>query len=134
MSTRTRYALNPMPVNDVALFQSGEEAWFWFIRCQLIRYQGIQPTGTMGALARPCDPDDIYRAVIHLHKQRCLTSAHLRTLSQYGLAERTPDARCSEEATAARLWSEAICHLEDRLRQKGIVDSSCSDIDIIHCE
>lgn len=132
MSTRTRYALSPMPVTDVALFHSSEEAWFWFIRCQLMRYQGVQPTSTTGALVRPCDPDDIYRAVTHLHQQRHLSAEHLRTLSQYGLAERTPDERCPEEAGAARLWREAMGCLETRLVQKGIVATPANDSDLTH--
>ncbi len=133
MSKQPRYTCTPMPVTDVALFISGEEAWFWFIRCQIIRYQGIQRTSVMGALARPCDPDDIYRAVVRLHKQHHLSAAHLRTLSQFGLAERPPDIRCPEEATAARLWDEAIHCLEAYLCEKGIVDISVDNNTIIHC-
>lgn len=121
MPARPRYALSPMPVSITAPFHSGEEAWFWFIRCQTIRHLGAKPSGVMGAFARPCDPDDIYRAVVRLHKQKLLTAAHLRTLSQYGIAERPPDERCPEEASAFRLWTEAMCHLEDHLREKSIV-------------
>lgn len=120
---RTRYAHSHMPVKTVETFQSGEEAWFWFIRCQLIRHEGAQPTGAASAFTRPCDPDDIYRAVVRLHKQKHLTAEHLRTLSLYGLAERPPDARRPEESKANRLWNEAIKCLEARLKDKGIVAS-----------
>ncbi|NQV45437.1 MAG: hypothetical protein HQ501_11060 [Rhodospirillales bacterium] len=127
MSKRTRYAPLPMAVKGIAPFHSGEEAWFWFVRCQIIRHQGARPASAMGTLVRPCDPDDIYRVVVCLHKQGRLSTAHLRTLSQYGLAERTPDNRCAEEAAATRLWDEAIRHLEDRLIVKGIVEKTPLD-------
>jgi len=123
MGQRTRYAATRLPTAAVGSspFHSSEEAWFWFIRCQLMRHQGARPVAVSGALARPCDPDDIYRAVIALHKGGVLCAAHLRTLSQYGLAERAPDERCGEEAAAARLWDEAMGALDGYLRGKGIV-------------
>jgi len=121
MSKRTRFAHSPMPVSDILPFCSGEEAWFWFIRCQQLRNEGGRPTTASNTPVRPCDPDDIYCAVRSLHQQRFLTAAHLRTLSQYGLAERSPDPRCSEEVRSARLWEEALVHLEQDLRHKGIV-------------
>jgi len=128
MSKRPRFAFSPIAVKTAAPFHSGEEAWFWFVRCQVIRHQGARLTGATSALTRPCEPDDIYRAVIRLHHQSILSAAHLRTLSQYGLAERSPDTRCPDEADASRLWDEAMRQIEDRLRAKGIIDDGSSDI------
>lgn len=124
MSKRTRYAPTPIAVKGIAPFHSGEEAWFWFVRCQVIRHQGARPASAMSTLVRPCDPDDIYRMVIDLHKQGHLSAAHLRTLSQYGLAARPPDDRCMEEVAAARLWGEAMRDIEGRLVAKGIVEEA----------
>lgn len=118
---RPKFAHVPIAKKDIEPFQSGEDAWFWFVRCQRLRDDRVQPISSMGTLARPCDPDDIYRAVKRLYKQHLLSAAHLRILSQYGLAERAPDKRCSEEIAAARLWEEAIALLEQLLKAKGIV-------------
>jgi len=124
MKRKLRFVPRPAYEVSTTPFASAEEAWFWFIRCQIIRHQGGQPRRTSGAITRPCDPDDIYRAVMLLFRQQVLSPRHLRTLSQYGLAERPPDARCAEEVSASRLWTEALDQLEVYLSQKGIVDQA----------
>ena len=72
-------------------FDSAEEAWFWFVRCQQVRREGA-----------------------HL-------GPHLEVLGKFGLTGRPPDARRSDEATASRLWTEALERLAVVLRAKGIV-------------
>lgn len=121
MSKRDRFAYRPLPVSQPTPFLDAQEAWFWFIRCRQIRYEGAPDFSTAITTERPCDPDDIYRAVTRLYRQKRLNAHHLRTLSQYGLAERTPDPRCEEEAPAAALWDEALEALDEALSEKGIV-------------
>lgn len=75
----------------------------------------------MAASVRPCEPDDIYRAVMALYRLQKLSALHLRTLSQFGLAERTPDPRSREESFSARLWDEAMDQLGAYLIRKRIV-------------
>ena len=101
-------------------FGSAEEAWFWFVRCQKVRREGAQLAGG-GALSRPCDPDDIYRAIVQLQRRGIVSGGHLTVLGIFGLAGRPPDARCGDEARAARLWAEALDRLSTILRDKGIV-------------
>ncbi len=103
-------------------FHSAEEAWFWFVRCQQVRREGAQLAGGGGGFSRPCDPDDIYRAIMTLQRRGVLTNAHLAVLGSFGLAGRAPDPRCVEEALAARLWAEALDRLSTVLRAKGILD------------
>ena len=50
-------------------FESAEEAWFWFVRCQQVRREGAHLGDGVGQITRPCDPDDIYRAVMSLARR-----------------------------------------------------------------
>lgn len=106
----------------VTPFHSAEEAWFWFVRCQQIRREGAQLAGGCGGFSRPCDPDDIYRAIMMLQRRGAVGNAHLAVLGRFGLAGRAPDPRCCEEADAARRWTEALDRLSTVLRAKGILD------------
>lgn len=104
-----------------AAFATAEEAWFWFVRCQQVRREGAQLGDGNPQSARPCDPDDVYCAVMSLARQRVLRSSHLKVLGTFGLFGRPPDARCGDEAAAARLWDEALDRLSTVLRIKGIL-------------
>ncbi len=103
-------------------FASAEEAWFWFVRCHRIRREGgtFRHAAT-SALQRPCDPDDIYRAVVRTVREGFLHSAHLTALGTFGLLGRPPDPRREDEENAARLWTEALDALSYVLRKKGIL-------------
>ena len=103
-------------------FRNAEEAWFWFSRCQKVRAEGARLGSAPGATARPCDPDDIYRAVAGLFRRGRLCSDHLLILATYGLLDRPPDPRCAQETAAARFWEEALDHLTTALKSKGIVE------------
>ncbi len=103
-------------------FLNAEEAWFWFIRCHKARADGARFENVPGATARPCDPDDLYRAVNRLHKQRRIGPEHLKTLSVFGLGECPPDRRCRHEERPARLWDEALDKLSIVLKTKGIIE------------
>jgi hypothetical protein len=102
-------------------FSHAEEAWFWFVHCQRLRREGAKAGDGARAFARPCDPDDIYRALMRLYARRRVTNAHLRVLAVFGMRGSPPDSRCGEERGAARLWAEAIDRLTTPLREKGIV-------------
>lgn len=106
-----------------APFDNAEEAWFWFVRCQQVRRAGARFTDS-GGLRRPCDPDDIYVAAVNLQRRGILAGSHLKVLGSFGLRGHPPDARCREEAWAARLWDEALDRLNTILCEKGIV-SQC---------
>jgi hypothetical protein len=101
-------------------FENAEQAWFWFVRCQMVRRDGARLPSS-GNMRRPCDPDDIYVAVLALQRRAVLHGSHLNTLGRYGVRGRPPDPRCREEATAAKLWDEALDRLTTVLRDKGII-------------
>ncbi len=112
-------ARSEVPVNS---FGSAEGAWFWFVRCQQVRREGAQLSGGSGGFSRPCDPDDIYCAIVGLQRRGVISGAHLTVLGSFGLLGRAPDARCAEETVAARQWVEALDRLATVLRAKGIVE------------
>lgn len=114
----------PRPLYEMASipFANAEEAWFWFVRCQLARCEGARFIGASNNIKRPCEPDDLYRAVMGLLRQRRIGVEHLRVLSLFGLRESPPDPRCREEERSARLWDVALDHLTTVLKRKGIVE------------
>lgn len=116
-----KYVQKPLPVYPVTPFNNAEEAWFWYVRCQRLRDMGATLRDRTVTSARPCDPDDLYRAVITLARTGRIGRSHLGVLRRFGIEDRPPDPRCSEEQGAARLWDEALDRLTTVLRQKGIV-------------
>lgn len=118
---RPRFVPRPASQAPSLPFDNAEEAWFWFMRCQRARRDGAAFRDSAGILQRPCDPDDIYRAVVALRRQGVLSVAHLAALARFGIADRAPDPRRDDESTPARWWEEALERLATVLRSKGIV-------------
>jgi len=117
---RFRYVAKAPSVAPTVPFANAAEAWFWFVRCQQIRRDGARFDGG-GETMRPCDPDDIYRAVSALVRAGRIGRDHLKTLVTFGLRESAPDSRSPAERRAARLWDESLGHLATVLRRKAIV-------------
>lgn len=119
---RQRFApRTPTECEEVA-FVDAEAAWFWFMRCQKARWDGARFESGMALQARPCEPDDIYRAARQLMRERKIGSHHFSVLCRFGVLDRPPDPRCREEAWPCRLWDEALDKLTTVLRHKGIVE------------
>lgn len=114
---------SPRPLSERAAepFASAEEAWLWFSRCQMARIEGVRFTADAGEVARPCDPDDIYRAVAALCRQGRLGQAHVAVLGRFGCRLAPPDPWAGDRQGDARLWGEALDRLTTPLRAKGIV-------------
>ncbi len=119
---RPRYIPRSFYDTPTEPFNDAEQAWFWFIRCQKAREEGARFEALPGSSARPCDPDDLYRAVTDLSRRRRINDEHLRILESFGLSERPPDPRCRDEERPARLWNEALDRLATVLRLKGIIE------------
>lgn len=118
---RARYTRAPTTLIGATPFLDAEEAWFWSLRCQKARDQGMRFVRDMAPVARPCYPDDIFRAVKRLSESRSLSRGHLTVLRKFGALERPPDPRCEEEAGASRLWTQALDHLAAVLKAKEII-------------
>lgn len=118
---RFRYVPRSLSQAPSVPFADAAEAWFWFVRCHRVRRDGARLTDGPARTARPCDPDDIYRAVEGLVRAGRIGPEQLQVLARFGLREAPPDPRCPDERRAARLWSEALDRLTTVLRRKGIV-------------
>jgi hypothetical protein len=105
-------------------FETAEEAWFWYVRCQKMRREGVRFRKGDGSLQRPCEPDDVYNAVAHLLQIQVINSQHVDALVTCGLRERPPDPRLRMEETMVKRWEEALDRLTTLLRKKGIVSSN----------
>jgi hypothetical protein len=119
--TRLRYVPRPLGSADGQPFGSAEEAWMWFGACQLARAVGARLQANQGDVSRPCDPDDIYRAVQRLYRLRRISGRHLRVLGRFAAIQCPPDPRAGDGAGQAILWVEALDHLDADLRRRGIV-------------
>ncbi|PIW26572.1 MAG: hypothetical protein COW30_14265 [Rhodospirillales bacterium CG15_BIG_FIL_POST_REV_8_21_14_020_66_15] len=117
---RKRYIPRPLPGGAARPFETAEEAWFWFIRAHKARRDGRRFEAG-GGMVRPCEADDVYLAALTLVRAGVLRLLHLRTLLDFGVRERAPDARVGDEAQAARLWDEALDRMATVLRRKGIL-------------
>ncbi|MEO5374699.1 MAG: hypothetical protein H7840_10520 [Alphaproteobacteria bacterium] len=118
---REKYSPRTLAERPTEPFRDAEEAWFWFCRCQIARRDGAVLDSNGAMFGRPCDPDDIHRAVTGLRRQRRLDQAHVRVLGRYGLAMSPPDGRARDQEIDARYWDEALDRLTTVLRHKGIV-------------
>ena len=103
-------------------FRTAEEAWFWFMRSQRARMEGAKFRSNEADVVRPCDPDDLYRAVMDLSRTGILGRHHIKVLACFGFKENAPDPRLREQQRAFRLWDEALDRLTTPLRKKGIVE------------
>lgn len=118
---RTRYVPTPLACGTAQPFLSAEEAWMWFAQCQLARVDGVKPVGGAADSFRPCDPDDIYRAVMRLRHRRLIRDPHLTVLGRFGRRLMRPAPAHGDSEAEARLWDEALDRLTTELRQRGIV-------------
>jgi len=119
-----RYRRVPLPLPDVEVepFVTAEEAWFWFIRAQQARDDGAHIERGRAEVPRPCEPDDIYRAVKSLAEKKTIGRRHIEVLHVYGTLLRAPDKRCVEETRPFVFWDEALDRLTTVLRIKEIIE------------
>lgn len=118
---RQRYTPKRVNCGPTEPFPDAESAWFWFARCQRFRREGAKTENKSTAARRGCEPDDIYKAALDLHRAGRIGPRHLRILATFGLLERPPDPRRSEEEVAHRLWTDALDRLSTALRHKGLL-------------
>jgi len=121
MSSTRKIVLPPTQDAETIPFADGQEAWFWFSRCQLMRRQGARFVSGMTEAPRPCDPDDVYRAVMDMYRQRLIGNPHLHVLGSYGEKLAPPDEYVRDEKKDVPLWRDALDRLGVALQKKGIV-------------
>jgi cytosine/adenosine deaminase-related metal-dependent hydrolase len=101
-------------------FASAQDAWFWTVGALRARREGARRGGGP-RIPRPCDPDDVIRAVDRLWRDGRLNQTHLRVMRLCGERGLPPEPARPAERLAARLWEEAMGALAVPLRAKGIV-------------
>ncbi len=125
--TEQRLFPKPLSEREITPFASARQAWFWFVRCQTARFEGARVVADAGEVVRPCDPDDVYNAVMRLKKAGTLQDRHLQVIEYFGLVEREPDPRDPREKGKDTLWQQAMTALENVLITRGIVKRGRED-------
>ena len=120
--SKPRRARKPLPLKRLVPFTTAEEAWFWFVNSERARREGARLTEGLELTARPCEPDDIYRAVMALHVAGRIQARHLKVLAAYGWRGSSPDRRVLEERPDLVLWDDVLDRLTTVLAEKGIVE------------
>ena len=104
-------------------FADAAQAWFWTVAALAARRgAGVgRGAGQGGRIPRPCDPDDVIRALDLLYRRGGIGPAHARVLRRWGerFAVPTFGGTTTDDAT---LWSEAMAQLDGVLRPKGILE------------
>lgn len=118
---RSHFQPRALQTLETQPFVDPEEAWLWYSHCQLARLAGCRPRADMGAVARPCDPDDIHRVAMALARRGILLPPHVRVLAEVGVLLAGTASTVSLSYMQNRLWDEALKRLEPALRAKGIV-------------
>ncbi len=111
---------------NITLFNSAEEAWFWFMQSHKARQSGAKQSANQGDVIRPCEPTDILKILERLRRHRRLDMNHFRVMRHYGDRMLAPDPYHAKEWHASTLWGEAMEILEDVLIAKDIVISKLS--------
>ena len=116
---RPQTRLKPQPRTQP--FRSAEEAWLWTMAALKARRDGARYTANRGTFSRPCEPDDVVRALDALYRRRRIDLVHARILRNWGERQTPPNPAYATERCDFRLWREALDRLEWPLRVKGIV-------------
>lgn len=108
-------------------FADAAQAWFWTVAALAARHgagighRSSRSDGRGGPrVQRPCDPDDVIRALDLLYRRGGIGPLHARVLRRWGERFTVPPAGGTAAADAA-LWAEAMAQLDGVLRPKGIL-------------
>lgn len=98
-----------------APFASAEDAWFWTM--SMLDRRGGGPA----APRRACAPEEVLRCLDDIYRRRRIVLLHAHVLRLYGRRGRAPVPGRPRERCDRILWSEAMEHLDCRLRERGLV-------------
>lgn len=106
-------------------FDDAAQAWFWTVAALAARHGATIGQRAGGdhrrpRVQRPCDPDDVIRALDLLYRRGGIGPLHARVLRRWGERFTVPPAG-GTAAADAELWAEAMAQLDGVLRPKGIL-------------
>lgn len=104
---------------DIEKFDSAEEAWFWYCRCE--QMDSSRARHAIRQKIRPCETSDIFIVLKRLFQKGALRPAHLKVLSKYGYAQVPPHPHFGDSLKICSLWQEALKFLGFSLKEKGII-------------
>ena len=102
-------------------FESVEQAWFWFCRCNSYKQYGVRGIGDCETTKRLCEINDIYRIIKMLRFQNILSNRHLRIMKKWGYEQMCPHRSYGAKRSEELLWAYSMKVLEDVLISKGLV-------------
>ena len=111
-----------MAAAPVEPFTGVEDAWFWVMATFAARAGGRFSPRAAGT-PRPCDPDDIVKALDRLYRQRRIDRRDARVLRRYGERGFAPVADHPAEASDCADWRRVMGLLERALLERGIIRS-----------
>jgi hypothetical protein len=124
LAARHAVLATPIPVRLNPLtqpFGSAEQAWLWTMAALIARREGARYSANKGAIARPCDPDDVVKCLDGLYRLGRINLVHARILRIWGERQMPPSLAVAAERQDHKLWTEALERLSWPLRGKGIV-------------
>ncbi len=107
---------------EVLLFQSVEEVWFWCCKGQLIRESGNRFVKKTSISIRPCSIDDIVRIIVKLKFSGKISQPQVDILYKYGNRFCPPDKYNFEEEKDCSLWENAMNFLEKECLKKNFLE------------
>ncbi len=107
---------------EVALFQSVEEVWFWCCKGQLIRESGSRFVKKTSISIRPCSIDDVVRIIVKLKFSGKISQLQVDVLYKYGNRFCPPDQYDSKEKKDSCLWEDAMDFLEKECLKKKFLE------------
>ena len=113
--------------DNTVLFNSSEEAWFWFCKYNE-RRDGYKRESSANTVIRPCFLDDVYIVVSRLFLSGKITKKDLDVLVKYGKKQIAPDIRTFEEYEDALSWQDSMRQMTPLFIQKKIVRESNLEI------
>src|SRR3954470_14227746 len=101
---RPGHAPSPRGRAQTEPFRSVEEAWFWTMQALIARRDGARIVSGAGLVQRPCEPDEVIKALDRLYRPRGIDLQHARIMRIWGERQQTPDPRYPAERGDWRLW------------------------------
>ena len=107
---------------EVILFISIEELWFWCCKGQLVRESGDKFLKKNQITIRPCSIDDIFKILVRLRFSGKFSKKEVEVLKKYGKKFCPPDFYKFTEREDCLLWEKSLKKLEIECKKKEFIE------------